>query len=291
IELDPDWAEAHAALAQAYHFLASSGRPGVRDFYPKSKAAALKALEIDETVSTAHGSLAFVLLHYEWDWDAAEREYRRALELNPNSALWTWGVAMFFRSAGRYEEAILWYKRAEERNPLSLLVKRQLGDTYNCAGQYDQAIKHLRNTLELDPNSASVRYSLANAYLRKSMYEEAISESQKAVALRVDNPALLARLGHAYAVAGRRDEALEVLNQLQKRYSDKFSLALVELYIVLGNKDKALTLLQKAYEKRSGLLYIRCSPVFDSLRDNPAFQEILRGINFPEGDLQIETRK
>jgi tetratricopeptide (TPR) repeat protein len=131
IELDPDWASAHAALAEAYHFLASGY--SLPEFYPKSKAAALKALEIDETVANAHGSLAFVLHKYDWDWEAAEREYRRALELNPNSALWAWGVAIFFSSAGRYEEAITWYKRAEERNPLSLIVKAQLGHTYTAA--------------------------------------------------------------------------------------------------------------------------------------------------------------
>ena len=289
VDLDPDWAAAHAALAQAYHWLASGGvsRSERAEYYSKSKAAALKALELDETVSQAHSSLAFVLHNYDGDWAAAEGQYRRANELNPNSH--AWAIAHFFRSAGRYEDAILWYKRAEERNPFSLILKRQLGYTYTCAGQYDQAIKHLSNTLELEPDNPLARSSLANAYLRKSMYEEAIAESQKAIALS-DSSIGLARLGHAYALAGRRGEALEVLNQLQSRDSSHSSMALVELYIALGNKDKALALLKKASQKRR-LLGIKCSTVPESLRDIPSFQDIMRSINFPEGKIQIETRK
>ncbi len=291
IELDPDWAKAHAALAQAYHFAASAG-VSPSEYYPKSKAAALKALEIDETVSDAHGSLAFVLHYYDWDWVAAEREYRRALELNPNPAEMAWGVALFFLSAGHYDDAILWYKRAEERNPLFIPLKAQLGWAYTCAGQYDQAIKLLRNTLELEPNSPYVRINLADAYLRRSMYEEALAELQKVVTANPESSTYLANLGYAYAVAGRKGEALEVLNRLEKEISDRYFIALAELYVALGKKNEALVLLQKAYEKRSsGLLFIRCYTVFDSLRDNPAFQEILRGINFPEKDIQLETRQ
>ncbi len=290
IELDPDWASAHANLARAYHWLASSFPELQKKFYPKSKAAALKALEIDETVSQAHASLAFVLHRYDWDWSAAEREYMRAVELNPTSH--AWGLALFFLSAGHYEEAILWYKRAEERNPLSILLKAQLGLAYTCAGQYDQAIEHLQNTLELNPNNVRAEHYLASAYLRKSMYEEAIKELQKAVRLGAGEPQYLARLGYAYAVAGRRDEALKVFDQLEGETSDYFFEELAEFYIALGKRDEALALLEKGFEKRHGdLLYIRCSTVYDSLQDNPSFQDLLRGINFPEADFQIETRK
>jgi tetratricopeptide (TPR) repeat protein len=290
IELDPDWASTHAALAEAYHFLASGY--SLPEFYPKSKASALKALEIDETVANAHGSLAFVLHNYDWDWHAAEREFRRELELYPNSALWAWGVAIFFKSAGRYEEAITWYKRAEERNPLSLVVKAQLGHTYTAAGRYNEAIAHLQKTLELNQNYKWARYYLADTYLRKLMYQEAITEAQKAVAIDAKIDESLAQLGYAYAVAGRREKALKVLDQFEKRHADQFVNELAALYIALGKKDAALALLQQAFEERSpDLLSIRYSPVSDSLRDNPAFQDILRGINFPEGDIQIEARK
>ncbi|MCZ6776086.1 MAG: tetratricopeptide repeat protein [Ignavibacteria bacterium] len=290
IELDPDWALAHAVLAQAYHWFGSKGGlSSPAGFYSKSKATARKALELDETVSQAHAALGFVLYRYDWDWVGAERELRRAVELDPNSHAWE--VALFLYFVGSYEEAILWYKRAEERNPLSVPLKAELGSAYTCAGHYDQAIEYLRNTLDLKPSDRALQYFLVNAYLRKSMYEEAIAEVQKVLALG-ESAGFLALLGRAYTLAGRRDDALEVLNQLQKRYGNGFSLDLVQIYIALGNKDKALTLLQKAYEKRHGWLpSIKCSIMSDSLRDNPAFQEILRGINFPEGDIQFETRK
>ena len=286
IELDPDWALAHAALARAYHFLAS-GRDQF-EYFPKSKAAALKALEIDETVSQAHSALAFVLHWYDWDWEGAEREYRRANELNPNA--YGWGTALFLASAGRFEDAIQWFKRTEKRNPLILEVKAQLGHAYTRAGQYDEAIAHLHTTLELNPNLAWARYVLADTYLRLSMHQEAIAESQKAVASGAGKPEFLAQLGYAYTVAGQKEKALKVLEEYRAKNGDFFVNELAALYLALGWKDEALALLQKALvERSSNLLSIKCSILADRLKDNPSFQAIIRGIQFPEGAIQIEA--
>ena len=275
IRRDPGWALAHAGLAKAYHWLGSMGSGA--EFYPKSKAAALKALELDDGLARAHASLGFVLHRYDWDWEGAQREFRRAMELDPNSH--QWGFALFLSSAGRYEEAIASFRREEEQNPSSLLVKLQLGTTYTCAGQYDEAVKQLQKVIELDAEFIGAYVWLAETYLRKSMYEEAVAELEKAAELFGDAVWTLPRIGYAYARAGRTTEAQEILRELEATEQGFFP----ELYVALGQKDKALTQYEAAFEKRDdGLLLLRCRLEYDSLRDEPRFQDLLRQMNFPQ---------
>ncbi len=138
----PEWAAAHAKLARTYHWIASNYEDLAAEFYPKSKMAALRALELDPSEAQAHASLGFVLFNSEWDWEGAERSIQRALALDPNSHQWIY--ALFLMAVGRYEEAATHYQRAQERNPLSLLLKRQLAWAYSCAGRHDQAIAELQ---------------------------------------------------------------------------------------------------------------------------------------------------
>ncbi|MBN2365392.1 MAG: hypothetical protein EH225_05425, partial [Calditrichaeota bacterium] len=285
ISLDPGWAKAHTGLAYAYHWLASAGNE--EEYYPLSKASALRAIDLDETLSGPHGSLAFVLHNYDWNWERAAAEYRRANQLNPNG--FAWGIAIFLLSAGQYEDAVTWYKRAELRDPLSTLLKSQLGWAYINAGRYDDAIQKLKSTLELNPKSSQSRSNLAEAYLRKKMYEKAIEEL-KMITDSSNSPWFLAQLGYAYALAGRKKDARKILEQLEERKIDDFVVTLMELYVVLGEIDKALSILSEAYEKKDReILYIKNSFVYDDLKEKPSFQKILKGIGFPQEKIIIES--
>ena len=279
IKRDPGWALAHEGLASAYHWLASSG--GGAEFWPESKAEALKALELDDGLALAHWSLGYVLLNYDWDWESAEREMQRALELEPNSHHWGWGL--FLWPAGRYEEAIASYRRAEVRNPNSLTVKQQLGRVYACAGQIDEAIEQLQKVIELNAEYAGGHYGLGETFLRMSMYEEAIAKLEKATELGSAGPwrsRSLPLLGYAYARAGRTAEAQEILRELEAT-EDRF---FPELYVALGQKDKALAQYEAVFEHRADAWFfsLRCRPEYDSLQDDPRFQDLVRRMNFPE---------
>jgi TolB-like protein/Flp pilus assembly protein TadD len=278
ITFDPDWAKAHASLAYAYSWLASNIY--LKKYFTLSKAAALRAIEIDETLSQAHGILAFVLHKNEWDWDGAANEYRRAIELNPNE--FAWGIALFSMSAGFYEDAILWYKRAEERNPLSTILKRELAWAYSCAGQNDRSLNTLLKTLELDSNSVRTRAALAKAYLNTNMFEKAVKMAESAEYIS-DNPRFIAQLGYIYASVGRTRDARNILTRLEKNSPMTYAYELVNLLLKLKEKKKALSLIEKSYENREGLiLYINQTLAADSLKDNSTFQNILSGINFPK---------
>ena len=280
VRRDPGWALAHAGLARAYHWLA--GEPGVDndvELWRKSKAAVLKALQLDEGLAQAHGSLGYVLHNYDWDWEGAERAYRRAVELDPSV---TWGYALFLLSAAQHDEAIANFIRAEARNPNSLMVKTQLGFAYICAGQLDEAVEQLQKVIELDAEFTYAHLTLGYAYLGKSMYEEAVTETETAAELS-DDAALqmLPHLGYAYARAGRTAEAQAILRELEAT-EHGFLPGLPELYVALGQKDKARAQFEAAFEKRDRrVLILRCMPAYDRLRDDPRFQALLRRIDFP----------
>ena len=277
IEIDPKWAKAYAGLAYAYHWLASSRKK--YEYFPMSKAAALKAIELDETNAKAHGSLAYVLHNYDWDWDGAAKEYKRANELNPNG--FAWGTALFYRSAGFYKDAIRWYQRAIDRNPLSAPLQRQLGETYLYDGQVDQALEEINKSLELNPNNASARTTLADIYLKKNNFRSALEEAGKAYTISND-PLFLARLGFTDVRCNLLDDAQKILNRLKAENLDENLLPLAELYVGLGYKKKALSLVEQAFDNKSmELLYIKETVLVDSLGQNPSFQNILKKINFP----------
>jgi tetratricopeptide (TPR) repeat protein len=273
IDLDPGYSLPYVGLADSYNFLGAFGiavlPPG--EAMPKAKSAAIKALEIDNSLAEAHTSLAFISLYYDWDWAVSEREFQRAIELNPNYAPAHQWYSHLLMARGRTRESIVEAKRAVELDPLSLAANMNLGWQYHWARQYDLAVEQLRKTLEMEPNFEQGRWGLGLAYEGKGLFEEAAKEFQKAVALSGGNPVYLASLGHAYAIGGRKADAMRILDELEERsklsYVPPYWMA--TLCTGLGEKDKAFRWLDKAHEERSGgLSWLGVDPRLDSLRSD-----------------------
>jgi serine/threonine protein kinase/Tfp pilus assembly protein PilF len=274
IAKDPTYALAYAGLADCYTGLAGFGFVPAKEGYPKALEEALKALEIDDKLAEAHASLAFIKSNYDWDWSGAEQEFKRAIELNPGSATahHFYGLALAYMG-GRFEEAIDESKRAVELDPLSLIINADLGHVFYEARKYELAIEQERKTLEMDPNFNPAHHWLGLAYLQKSMDKEGIAEFEKEFPF----------LGYAYAVAGRRAEAQQVLDKLNELSKQKYvpAMSMARIYVGLGEKDKAFEWLEKAYLDGSigGGTGIAVDPIFDPLRSDPRFMDILRRMN------------
>jgi tetratricopeptide (TPR) repeat protein len=281
IAKDPNYALAYTGLADCYGSLAGFDIVPAKDAYPKAKEAALKALEIDDTLAEAHASLAWIKSTYDWDWSGGDREFQRAIELNPGYVTARRRRGLVLAVTGRFEEAIAENKRAVELDPLSLINNWALGDTLYKARQYDQAIEQERRTLEIDPNFIPALDALGFAYLQKSMFKEGQAELEKALAISPGNTESLSMLGYAYAVGDRRADAQKVLdrwNELSKHeYVPDLGQALI--YVGLGEKEKALEWLKKAVEGREVSPLINVPPFRDSLRSDPRFADLMRHMN------------
>lgn len=275
---DPNYGPAYAGLAETYTW----GVPGLspEEGAARAKAAVLKALAVDDTLGEAHASLAIVLQN-DWDLPAAEKEFKKAIELNPNYGAAHHWYSHLLLAMGRFDESLTESKRFVELDPLSPAPHLHLGYHYLIARQYDDCIRQELKTLQMDPNYIEAHAQLGQAYLGKGMYREAIQELEKARELSSDAPAYLAYLGHALGVAGRTNEARQVLSQLRKRpgVADSYPGYLAVVYAGLGDKEQALTWLEKGYQKRaSWLVTFQAEPVFSSLRSEPRFQALLRGM-------------
>jgi tetratricopeptide (TPR) repeat protein len=230
-----------------------------------------------------HAALGYIEATYDWDWLGAEREFKRAIEINPNYATAHSWYRTLLEVTGRLDEAVAEAKRAQEADPLSLIASTVAGRTFYFARRYDQAIELLRKTLEMDPNFVRAHWYLGMAYEQVGRHEEAVAECQKALSLGSE-PAAVAALGHAYAVSGKRAEAQKVLAELQdlskRRYVDPYDIALI--YMGLGDKSQTLEWLAKAYVDHSfHLTWIKVDPQLDSLRVEPRFQDLLRRVGLP----------
>jgi eukaryotic-like serine/threonine-protein kinase len=280
IAKDPQYALAYSGLADCYSWFPLFAFVSPKEAYPKAKEAALKALEIDDTLAEAHTSLALVKIHQDWDWSGGEREFQRAIALNPDYAIAHMWYGWTLANTGRFEESIAEVKRALELDSLSLEINWFLGVVYLFARQYDQAIEQCLKTLELDPNHWQAHTFLGWAYIQKSVYKEGIAELEKAVAISPTNVSL-AYLGYGYALAGRRLETQKVLDQLKEISKEKYVSAFHRAIICsgLGEKDQALEWLERAYEEHF-IIGIRGNPGFDPLRSDPRFQDLLRRMNF-----------
>lgn len=280
IEKDPAYALAYVGLADSYNILGFYSVLPPKEAFPKAKSAAMKALNIDNKLAEAHASLAYTILYHNWDWLAAEKEFQRAIELNPRYPSAHQFYANFLTALGR-REAIAEWKAAQELDPLSLIINAGLGWAYYFVRQYDQAVEQLKKALELDSDFELAHLWLGSVYVEKSLFKDAIAEIQKAVALSKGRTGIVAALGHAYARAGKRDEAqhiLDELSQLEKRkYVSPYRMA--NIYAALGENDRAFEWLQKAYEDRSHLLvFLMVDPRLDALRPDPRFVDLLRRI-------------
>jgi serine/threonine protein kinase/TolB-like protein/Flp pilus assembly protein TadD len=278
---DPGSALAYAGLADSYRFLGTREFLPPKDAYPKAKAAAQRALEIDRTLAEAHTSLGMIRFEYDWDPSAAEEEFKRAIQLNPNYATAHQWYGEFLSFVGRHDEALVESERARQLAPLSLVINTGVALSLSLARRYDEAIKQLKKTLEIDPNFVIAHYVLADAYAQTRRFPEAIAEAQKAVSLSGAAPLLVADLACVYAAAGNRAAAKRLLRDVSRRaYVPKYHVALA--YIALGEHEQAFAWLEKAVEDRSPqLVYLRVDPRVDPLRSDPRFQDLLRRMNFP----------
>jgi TolB-like protein/DNA-binding winged helix-turn-helix (wHTH) protein/tetratricopeptide (TPR) repeat protein len=285
IATNPNYAEAYAGLADSYA-LAGDWEYGVlapKEAYPRAKAAAAKALELDNTLGEAHISLAFCLDGFDWDWESAGREFRRGIELNPGYATGHHWYAWHLTVLGRNDEAISEMKKAEDLDPLSLIISAELAEEFLIAHRYDEAIKQSRKTMALDPFFAVAHFELGQAFVQKHMYNEAIAELQKAIELSAGSTTFRSNLAYAYAESGKRNEASKILNDLKSNSYDSFSNApeIALVYVGLDEKDQAMAWLEKAYAERFNPSVLR-RPAFDPLRSDPRFQNLLRRIGLSQ---------
>ncbi len=285
IEEDPKYAQAYSGLADTYALLGDWQYAVMtpKEALPKAKAAAMKALELDDSLSEAHNSLAFCLEGFDWDFGSAEKEFRRAIELNPGYATAHHWYAWHLSLVGRSSEAIAEMRKAENLDPLSLIINADLAELLLIAHLPDESIENSRKTIEMDANFALAHNQLAQGLLEKHMSVEAIAEMQKAIQLSGGSSTFTANLARAYAASGQKAAAIEQLNDLKKRSpsGDPHSSEIAMIYAALGDNDQAMAELNKSYQERfnPGVLL---RPGFDPLRSDPRFQDLVRRIGLPQ---------
>ena len=280
IQMHPEYAAAYAGLADSYALLgsmANSTLPRI-DAMPRARAFAEKALALDETLAEARTSLAFVKMHFEQDWDAAEREYRRAIASNPSYVTAHHWYAYLLVAQARMDEALREIRLAQELDPLSLIINTDVAEMLYFARRHDEAIQQARKTLEMDPSFALAQRVLGLAYEEKGMYPESIAALQKLVEITERADYALAALGRSYALSGNREEAEKLLQELLavKTKDSGALLGPAIVYAALGNKDQALLWLEKLYQQRAGIILLKVEPYFDVLRPEPRFQALER---------------
>lgn len=286
IEKDPNYALAYAGLAETYVLFPLYTVALPRDSMPQAKAAALRALQIDDSLAEAHAALGKYLNYFEHDTVGAEKELRRAIELNPNYATaHHWLGLDILAVTKRFDEAILEIKRAEELDPLSPAISADLGLVLIFARRYDEAIAQTKRALTLEPNFPNARWTLGYGFDCKGLYTEAISEYRKSLALN-DDPFVRGFLVRSLVKSGGRSEAVKLVGELKsesgKRYVPNYCLAIA--YTALGEKEEAFALLEKDIAERSPFVRwgLSVDPALDDLRDDPRFKEMLKRLNLPE---------
>ena len=283
---DPTYAPAYAGLADCHNALGSVayGAWPPMEGRRRAEEAATKALEIDPALAEAHCALGHHM-HFNWDWEAAEREFKLAIELNPSYAHAHSFYAGYLMSRGRAEESLAASNRARELDPFSLSISVHRGFLLANARRYDEASEQLRRVIAMDPNHYQAYWFLGHIYAFNGQLDEAVAASEKAVSLSGRGPSALGMLGLVYGLAGRRGEAAEVLNELlehnKHRYVTPAALAFVN--VGLGNKDQAFVWLEKAYQERSNYIaWLKVNPIVDSLRSDPRFADLVRRVGLPQ---------
>jgi serine/threonine-protein kinase len=284
VEKDPSYALAYAGLADCYVLLGWNSYLPPKEAFPKGKAAAKTALQLDLDLAEARTPLAALLWLHDWQWEEAQREFNRSLELGPTYATANHWYAEYAMTMGRHGEAMTRMKNGQDLDPLSLIINVAVGWALYFARRYDEAIEQLRRTVDLDPNYP-VTYWILGLLLRKTgCYELAITEGEKGVKLSGGSPLMRAALAHTLGTAGRTKEALEMLDDLTNLAKQKYVAPyfFAGIYIGLGENDRAIEYLEKCYEEHSHwLIYLHIDPSMDGLRDNQGFQGLLRRIGLP----------
>jgi tetratricopeptide (TPR) repeat protein len=287
--MDPTYALAYAGLADYYGFSAATGFLPPDENWPKCEAAVNKALALDDTLAEAYNPLAAVKLYYHRDWPAAERAFRRGIELNPNFTEIRHHYAINLARLGREEEGLAEFQRAIDRDPLSLRLKGGLGRILFLMRRYDRAIDQLRQALEMDPNAVAAHEWLGYAYEQKGMHREAIAEWGKALTLSGEGEqasileGTYATSGFDSAVRALWKKKLEQLNERTKRGDYVSGAEYATAYTRIGDKEQAIAWVGRAVQERNGFwILVKDNPMFDSLRDDPRFQDLLRGVEFKQ---------
>lgn len=279
IGLDPAYASAYAELSQSYFYIGLFGLAPCSEVFPKAKENAMKALALDETVTAAHNALAAIHILYEWDWAAAEAACRRALELSPGDSMTRVHLADYMSIRARHEEAITEYKKALELDPISPKNRGFLGMLLYRARRYEESITECRRALEIDPNYANASWFMALSLEQRGQLAESIAKLEKAVSLS-GGAHHRALLGRAYALAGEKAKAITILDELkelsQRRYVSPFDFAVV--YLGLGDLTQAFQWLEEAYRQRVFRIIELTLPMFDSVRPDPRWQDLVRRI-------------
>jgi TolB-like protein len=287
IARDPNYALAYCGMADTYALLGFRGGLPSREMLSQAKAAAAKAVQLNDRLPDAHVSLAFIAETHEWNWRTAEREYKRALELNDGDARTHHWYAGYLMYTGQFDQGIEEEKRARQLDPLSLPINNALAGRLLVAGQYEEALSQVRETLEMNPHFAPAHQTIGWLYLNTGKHEEAIQEFQEALQLSgADDTDYLLDLGFAYAVTGNRVEASKVLAELTERHERGLapSGSIGILYGALGDLNRAFNWLDKAYEERDPeLTYLKVpNRRFGPLRHDARYQQLLRRIGLPE---------
>jgi tetratricopeptide (TPR) repeat protein len=282
IQLDPANAQAYSGLSQSYLMIGIFGLRPSQEVYPKARAAAMKAIEIDATSADAHDVLAEIAKGFDWDWTAAESEYKRALELNPSSSATHALYADYLSMMERHDEAIAELRRSHELDPVSIVSEAFFGFLYYRARRYDEAIAVCRKTLELAPNYPNANWFMALALEKEGRVPEAIASLQSAVS-HSRAPLFKALLGHAYGLAGERAKALSILAEIEvlskQQYVSPFDFAII--YTGLGDREMTFQWLETSYSQRVMRIQELNEPHFDSLRGDPRYEDLLRRIGIP----------
>ncbi|HEY8559210.1 MAG TPA: winged helix-turn-helix domain-containing protein [Pyrinomonadaceae bacterium] len=286
IEKDPGYAPAYAALAESYNRLCGYNAIPSRECFPKARQTAQKALELDGELAEAHATLGSIKHFYDWDFAGAEKDFKRAIEINPSNAEAHQMYSYYLTSMGRFEESLAEMRRAYELDPLSLEKINGIGEVFYFQRRYDPALEEFRKALRMDVNSGLTHWEIGRALSDKGDFEEAIAAIQKSLALvGKDSSDELLELARAYANSGKSSEARKIIDQA-KRLSDgemHFSPAVIaSVYGALGEKDRAFALLEQGYAERDYLLVmLKVDPMFDSLRSDPRFGDLVRRVGLP----------
>lgn len=284
IELDPNYAQAYAGIADAYIIMANWGFMPPNEAYPRAESAARKALELDDQLAEAHTSLAYASFLYDWDWAGAEKRFRRAIDLNPNYATAHHFYSVFLMASGRHSEAQAEIRRARELDPLSVIINSVVGWIYYEGRQYPLAIQECQKTFEMEQNYLPALLDLGSIYLRTGEYDKAIAQFERAKEVSEHKAVPLSHLAQARALAGDPAEARRILQTLQKSPESRFLSAwdVAQVYVALGENDKAVASLeQSAKERFAWVVILSSEPAFDPLRADPRFKALLQRVHTP----------
>jgi tetratricopeptide (TPR) repeat protein len=279
VELDPEFAIAHAELADCYALLNWYVEPAPPEAWSKAKQSALRAVEADPELAEAHASLGFVRLHFDRDWIDAERELRKAINLNPSNQVAHRWYAYSLSATGRHEEALAEIQRAREISPQSPVIATAVANVLFLAGRFDEAIKQCRKALELDPGAVAAHTVLRWSYEKQGMHAEALAAYEQERSFAGDTPTTHAKRAHVLAAIGKHDEAKAILDEIIAKRNENWVTAyeIAIVYSLLGDKDQAFDWLAQAEREHAvGFTFVRVDPHLAALRSDPRFSELLR---------------